>query len=230
VAPLNAQQQAAMGQISGIAGRGNPLAGTSYSGLNSFIRQGGMGQDLDAALGYLGQTARGGTAGQNPALQAMMENNASLVGGQAMRASRANGSTGSPEHQAFLAKQIGLANNPLISQAYESDMNRQLQAQGLMGSLAGAADGRMLQGMGMSPLMAEGRYADAQKLMGVGDTTRAYQQQLRDNPRNQLGWFSNVLQGNQAALPITETKVAQAATPSTASMWGEGLSLLGRFL
>jgi hypothetical protein len=230
VAPMNQDQTTAMNQIRTLAGQPNELAQTGYNNLQGFLGNNGMTAGTQESMGLLRGMADGSQAGQNPALMSMMEQNASLVGGQASRAARSVGASGSPEHQAFLAKQIGAANNPLISQAYESDRNRQLQASGLLGSLQGAADGRFLQGLNVAPTVDEMRYGNAQKLAGVGDVMRGFDQEGRTAGRDALSWYGSALAGAGGMAPTTTTSTAYAAKPSGAQQLATWGGLLGSFL
>lgn len=105
-----------------------------------------IGESLNAARGILT-----GTPGQNPALKAMMADNAEQVANQA--ASKLSGSGRYGQNAAFanmLGRNITAANNPLIGAAYESDMARRMGV------------------LGMAPALEELRYSPGRALLDVG--------------------------------------------------------------
>lgn len=134
------QNQGANGVMGSIAGR-NPIttAGAygqvarSAPGQNSDV-MGGLGglyggmQRPSAADTYLTDMAKGG--GVNPALQAMLDDNASRVANQVKSSFSGMGRYGSGEMTDQMVRSMAAANNPLLASAYESDQNRRLGATG----------------------------------------------------------------------------------------------------
>jgi hypothetical protein len=184
---------------------------------NSVIGAGGMAPGTSAGTGVLGSIAgqsgptsaatnlggmaSGADAGNNPYLKTMLDDNAARIGNRVASQMSGAGRYGSFGHGDALARSITAANAPILSQAYENDQNRMLQANsqidssnraldvtrsgaasGLIGALQGG-QGQALQASAMMPELDAARYAGADRLAGIGQFGMGREQDLIDAQR-----------------------------------------------
>lgn len=147
----------------------------ALAGIQSTATQ---GNGITGAAGDLAQqTLSGGFLGSNPYLDQTFNRAAMATQGQ-------------------LASQFGTAGRDVN----ESMGNRAQQLNDLATNIYGGAydaeRNRQQQVLGMSPGLAQGQYADLDRLLGVGQAQEGYQQQQLDAPGNALDQYLARVSGN----------------------------------
>lgn len=213
-----------VGNATGMAG-GNGLTAAYDQPMNTF-RDVASG----AALPTAAQTYLTGMAGSdgstNPWLTKMLDANASRIGNRVSSAMSGAGRYGSFGHGDAMARSINESNLPLLSQAYEADQGRKIQAAGLIDQSRRAADATQLAGAtgqtgilnfgqqnaqgwaGMLPALNNLQYDASNRSLGIGgmmqaqnqaqiDAERARFEQNQNIPWTSLGKYAGVF-GNIA--------------------------------
>lgn len=128
----------------------------------------------------LGGMASGADAGKNPYLTQMLEANNARIANRVNSSVAGMGRYGSAGHTDVLARTLAETDNPVLSQAYESDRNRMLSASGQIDSAQRAADAVRMGASGQ--IDSSRRAADATQLGALQGQTGVQQ-----------GNFSNML-------------------------------------
>lgn len=169
------------------------------------------GQPTSSATNLAGM-ASGQDAGKDPYMMQMLQDNANLIGNRVGSQMSGAGRLGSFGYGDAMARSITAANAPILSNAYNSDKNRQLSASGQidqsnnaanatrMGAAAGqtgilnSGQQNAAQWAGMMPQLQNMAYQPGQQLMGLGQYQQAYDQQNIDaqrqlfNQQQQMPW------------------------------------------
>jgi hypothetical protein len=215
---LDPSTQQGMNLTNQTAGQNAGTAGQPYNYAQGMIQNNGLTSGYDQPLGIygnvnqsasnptsaatnLGGMASGATAGQNPALMTMLQDNADRIGNRVASQMSGAGRYGSFGHGDAMARSITAANAPIISGAYENDQNRMLSANSQIdssqrsaeASRMGAAAGQtgiLNSGMsnaqnwaGMLPTLNSLQYDPANRMMMTGGINDARNQQLLDAQR-----------------------------------------------
>jgi hypothetical protein len=119
----------------------------------------GLTNGQSRAAGYMDRFASGAERGSNPYRQAMLDK-ARQDSMNSSSTSFGGGRYGSNAIGVGVGKALGDAQNDLLYQFDESDQNRMLQSQGMLGDLYTTGAGQKLQGMqGMGNIYEGGRSA-----------------------------------------------------------------------
>jgi hypothetical protein len=171
MAPQSGDTTNALDMTRSTANAMSPFASMGMNAASGMIGGNGLSSAMDGGLGTLGGMAGGGTATRgfvdrmapetaassfmtpdgstNPWLKAQLDANSERIGNRMSSAMSGSGRYGSFGHGDAMGRSIAEANNPLLSAAYESDMNRGLQAAGMQDAMWNAGEGRRLQAAGM---------------------------------------------------------------------------------
>lgn len=159
-----------------------------------------MGYDTSTALNQMRETAMAGDplqgvatenltsmmqGGVNPYLQDMYDVGAQKIGENINSMFSGAGRYGSGAHTKLASEGLGNFATGLFGGAYDADQNRRLQA------------------IRMAPGLSANRYADADRLMGIGQTVEGYQDRERQadmdrfnfyqqNPYERLANYANI--------------------------------------
>lgn len=190
-----------------------------------------MGYDTSTGLNMMRDTAMGGNplqgaseegllqmmgGGTNPYLQDMYDMGAKNIGESVNSAFSGAGRYGSGAHTGMLTEGLGNFGTGLFGGAYNADQNRRLEA------------------MRMAPGVSQNRYADAERMMGIGGTVEGYQDRERQadmdrfnfyqqNPYERLGNYANLV-GTMGGMGGTQTG---DITQGTDMGWGQILGGIG---
>lgn len=158
------------------------------------------GQPTSSATNLAGM-ASGADAGKDPYMMQMLQDNANLIGNRVASQMSGSGRLGSFGYGDQMARSITAANAPILSNAYNSDKNRQLSASGQIDQSNNAAQAMQLgaaQGQtnalnfgqqnaanwaGMLPQLQQMSYQPGQMLLGIGGLQDQYKQQGIDAQR-----------------------------------------------
>jgi hypothetical protein len=143
------------------------------------------GQPTSSATNLAGM-ASGADAGKDPYMMQMLQDNANLIGNRVASQMSGNGRLGSFGYGDAMARSITAANAPILSNAYNSDKNRQLSASGQIDQSNNAANAMQLgaaqgqtnalnfgqqnaaQWASMLPQLQQASYAPGQMMLGIG--------------------------------------------------------------
>jgi hypothetical protein len=183
----------------------------------------------------------------NPWLKQMLDANAERIGNQVASQMSGMGRYGSAGHEQALAKTINETNLPILSQAYDSDMARKLQAAGQIDSanqaqtaqqmgaanssagILGAGLDRIgaLQGAATMPAQLAGSVgaSDEARAQAELDAQRSLWEQAQQMPWTQLGKYENAVQGLGGVMGNGTTTTTQSSSSSPLSFLGPMMSL-----
>lgn len=222
IAPLAQQSIDALGATEQLARQPNELATSAYNNTNSIINAQGLSANMQPSLDVLTSIAQG----QGSGLDAL----ANRIGSQQASMASGAGRYGSGKHTEAMTRAMT-----------ESLLPFQMQAAGGLADIYGAGLNRSMQATQMAPTVDEMRFANANRLAGIGDfwTGRAQddlnqqinrynQEQAR--PWEQLARYQGILGGlGQLGGTTTQTQPRQGASTAQGAIGGAlaGGSLLG---
>jgi hypothetical protein len=181
--------------------------------------------------------ATGADAGKDPYMMQMLQDNANLIGNRVASQMSGAGRLGSFGYGDQMARSIMAANAPILSNAYNSDKNRQLSASGQIDQSNNAANAMQLgaaqgqtgllnagqqnaaQWASMMPQLQNMAYQPGQQLMGVGQYQQAYNQQNIDAQRQ--------LFEQQQAMPWTQLARYSGAVSGLSPLMANAGSMTG---
>jgi len=206
IAGFNPDQVAGLSQTRNLAQQGNPL--------------------LNPALDETQKMISGDYLNSNPFVNDVVSNESQRIQEQMDRQFAGSGRYGSPTHSGITAERVAEATLPYLSQNYENERNRQMQAIGNVGALGAEryADPRMLTATGDIQQALTQRALDAQLQYqrDLGNTQSGIDKSLIEAGTLNPGLFQG--QGTQ-----TTTQTGSAGSPSIASTLLGGALTLGGF-
>jgi hypothetical protein len=233
-APLGPDTQAGMGDIRTLASS-EPYGSTALQNARGFtddlVKNQGLNAGLTTAAGQFGDIYSRAQGNENPYLQGVINQQMD----RANSAMSGSGRYGSGAHSAAIAQAIA----PTLAQDYQQRQQLQMQATGAMGDIYGQGLQRAGQAAQLTPALDEARFANAGKLLGLGDIQRGYDQALLDqqlklwNAQQARPWEQlarmNAIQGQAGGLGGTQVTTSPGATqPSTMQkILGGGLAGAG---
>jgi hypothetical protein len=199
-----------------------PFSGQTLQGLGQMEATatggGGLGQP---ASSFLGSNINGDYLNSNPYLMQALAPGADAIKTRSDMSAAGAGRYGSGAAAKVTADSLSNYYSNALMQNYENERGRQMQS------------------VGMAPAIDPMRYADAQRLMGVGSAYEGKSQQALDDamqrwnayearPWEQLGRLNSILTG-AGALGGTQTTQAPGASPIAGILGGgmAGGSILG---
>jgi hypothetical protein len=211
------QTQAALAQMQARAQAGSPLTRAAQGFARQTLAQ---ARPSNPAFGYIEAGARGDMLGRNPYLDSIFDQAARRVRDQVNAQFGAAGRAGSGAHAEVTSRNLGELANSLYGQAYESERDRQVNAQSLPAQLGQQHAQNRFAAAQLAPALAAADYADADRLLGVG---QAHEQQdlaaLQDRVQRhnfaqaadaqRLAQFMALLNGTSAGFSTTQTTAPQ---------------------
>jgi hypothetical protein len=199
-----------------------PFSGQTLQGLGQMEATatggGGLGQP---ASSFLGSNINGDYLNSNPYLMQALAPGADAIKTRSDMSAAGAGRYGSGAAAKVTADSLSNYYSNALMQNYENERGRQMQS------------------VGMAPAIDPMRYADAQRLMGVGSAYEGKTQQALDDamqrwnayearPWEQLGRLNSILTG-AGALGGTQTTQAPGASPAAGILGGgmAGAGILG---
>lgn len=254
VASQSPQTQMGINALTSNAQNQMPAAGQPLAYGQNLIQNNGLTSAYDAPMSNysavaanaaqptsastnLADMAAGKDAGNNPYLQTMLQDNANLIGNRVASQMSGAGRLGSFGYGDQMARSITAANAPILSNAYENDMNRMLSANGQidqsnnaanatrMGAAAGqtgilnAGQANAGNWAGMIPQLTAAANAPANQMMAVGDYQNQYNQQNIDAQRQ--------LFDQQQQMPWTQLNRYQGAVSGLGGLIGNAGTTTG---
>lgn len=206
------QTQAALGQIQSRAQAGSPL---NFAAQGFAQRTLAQLQPDNPVVAYVQAGARGDLLAHNPYLDGIYDQAARRVRDQVNAQFGAAGRVGSGAHAEVTSRNLGELANSLYGQAYESERDRQLSSQSLLAQLGQQHAQQRLAAAQLAPGLAAADYADADRLLGVGQAFEAQNlaalqgQVQRHNfaqtaDANRLAQFMALLTGAPASYSTTQ--------------------------
>jgi hypothetical protein len=173
-------QYGALGQS---AGNISSAAGGALAGVGNQANSMANGMGPTSSSQNLGGMASGATAGNNPYMQRMLQDNANLVGNRVASQMSGSGRLGSFGYGDAMARSITAANAPILSSAYENDQNRMLSASGQIDSSQRALDASRQGALGLAGNMygnagSMGLAGNAQQLSALQGQTGVQSQNI----------------------------------------------------
>jgi hypothetical protein len=215
---MNPAQKAGLSQTVALSKQGVPNLKSLLATQGGMLKNGGYTSQMTDAAGLLRGTATA-EPGQNPYIREMMQYNADQAG-NAAATKFGGGRYGSAAIGNGLGSAVANANTGLQAQAYEGDMGRRLQAQGLLGQLASTGADNMETWSSMSPMLNELRYDGANRLSSAGDAQANFKW-------DRLGKYAGTI-GQLLGLNSTTNSTGTAqSNPSTARQVSTLLGFLG---
>jgi hypothetical protein len=140
--------------------------------MGDMVTNQGLNAGLQTAAGQYGDIYSRALGNENPYLQGVLNQQMGKVNSAMSGAGR----YGSGSHDAAIAQAIA----PTLAQDYMQRQQLQMQATGAMGDIYGQGLQRAGQAAQLIPQLDEARFANAGKLMDLGQQQRSYEQALLD--------------------------------------------------
>lgn len=165
----------------GLALGGNPLMADTQNATRQLMTGTGVGGDTLTA------TARGDNLDAvNPYLQGQIDDQAEKIATQVRSLYGGMGRYGSATMNRDLVDRLGQFRGGILSQNWENERNRQMDA-------AGTLQGLKASGISLSGDVNAQRYADADAMAKAGAYQDAYRQMVADNPWQRLSNYANIV-------------------------------------
>lgn len=240
LAGLDPRTTAALDETSNIAlGEGGLLGKTNYRFANNLVANNGITGDQRWALGGLLDTASGKYLDRpNPYLQKMLDANSDNVANRVSAGASSMGRYGSGAHTNVLAKELTNATLPILSQNYENERQRMIDASATASNTFGLGADRALAAASKGSELTDALYDPSRRIGAIGDfyggrsqaeleAQRAKWEEAQARPWRMLGQLQNVSQGI-GGMGGTQTTTRPGADPMQ-SLFG-GLLAGGSFL
>lgn len=256
MAPQSSQTQAGINSITSIANQQQQQGDAARPGIygQNLIQNNGLTSGYDAPMSTYGSVAQnagqptssatnlagmasGQDAGKDPYLLQMLQDNADRIGNRVASQMSGAGRLGSFGYGDQMARSITAANAPILSNAYNSDKNRQLSASGQIDQSNNAANATRLgaaqgqtnalnfgqqnaaQWASMMPQLQNMAYQPGQQMLGIGGLQDAYNQQNIDAQRQQFE--------QQQAMPWTQLARYSGAVSGLSPLMANAGSMTG---
>lgn len=220
--PYGATSKSALAGMKGIASGPNPFLGPAMGAVTGVA----SGRD-HIGKSMFGDFSTGEMLGSNPFADKMLADQNSQIGDQIKASMSGAGRFGSGKFGEGMSRGIGANSNAFNMNRYTSDRDAMLGAQS-------QNINNRLMAAGMSPAMAEARYADTDRLARVGAAEDAMKEAIRNNDwgtlNKYLGMFGTLpgSAGTQTTTQPGQSGWLQLLGAGAAGLGGLG-SLLGMF-
>lgn len=218
--------QAFGGMMNNAQGQTGNMA-QGVSGLSDLIGRGGYGSGTSSmAEQNLGNVASGQMlGGGDPHFQNVLDQATRRAGDAVNLQASSMGRTGSGANQGVLAREVGDLSARMMSDQYNRERDRQVQAVGMIDDQRNTAANNMMNATGMLPAAYQGSMMPYQTMRDVGSSYEdLYGRQLNDQLRIAQETQNAPLANIQALLGIAGGAGQYGTQTQTAQMPGTGLS------